>query len=1139
MKVRTRCFALASLVSSVLVLVTAEMVSCQAATIAWTNTAGGNWSVAANWDLNQVPGPSDDAVITASGTYTVTLDISPVVASVALGGSIGQQSLATGGSTLTLSNASLVDTKGILQLGGGVLNCGGPLAIVGELDWTGGRLDTNIVLTVATNGLVFVDAGGSGGTVDFSGVLTNAGTILLTNGGIRCLDFSGYGGGYGLLVNAPGGLIDLKDGSIIDLYTDGSGIGTPALLNYGTVRKSSGSDTTPIIPPFYNSGMLDAQSGTISLNGGGSGSGVFQAGAGATLAFGAGYEVDGALTGAGTDSFSQGTFALNGRLETSNAVLAGNAILAGTNGVIADQLTWTSGARIGAGSVLTVATNGSVLVDAGGSGSFVDFSGVLTNAGTIVLTNGGIRCLDFSGYGGGYGLLVNAPGGLIDLRAGSIIDYYDDASGSGTPALLNYGTLRKSSGSDTTSIRPRFYNSGTLDGQSGTISLNGGGSGSGVFQAESGATLAFGTDYEVDGTLTGAGTNSFTGGAFALNTRLSTANAVLTGNAILAGTNGVIAGQLTWNASGRIGAGSVLTVATNGSVFVDAGGSGSFVDFSGVLTNAGTIVLTNGGIRCLDYSGYGGGYGLLINAPSGLIDLRDGAIIDSYNDNSGIGTPAVLNYGTVRKSSGSDTTPINPPLTNSGTLDAQSGVIALNGSYVLTGGTLNFGINGLTNFGQITLGGAAALAGAVSANLSNGYIPLSGNSFGVLSYGSETGIFTGTNLPSADAWSVTYGPTVFTLNVLNARPTIAATTNQIVNELATLTLTNTAADPDVPAQTLTFSFAAAPNGMTLTPLGTNAAVITWTPAQTNSPSTNTVSVVVTDNGTPPLSATNTFMVVVREVNVAPVLPVIGTQTVNELTALTVTDTATESNIHSTLGYALVNPPAGMAISANGIVTWTPQQNQSPGTNLVTAIATNSNPYDLVNPHLGATNTFTAVVKEVNVAPVLPVIGTQTVNELTPLTVTNTATESNIHSTLGYVLLNPPAGMTVSTNGVITWIPQQNQSPSTNLVTTIATNSNPYDLANPHLSATNTFTIVVKAVPPPELDIALVGGQPHLTWSAIPGWRYQLWYSEALTNTSWTSVGGVLTASGDTLEFTDSATSETHARFYRVQALGPP
>ena len=114
--------------------------------------------------------------------------------------------------------------------------------------------------------------------------------------------------------------------------------------------------------------------------------------------------------------------------------------------------------------------------------------------------------------------------------------------------------------------------------------------------------------------------------------------------------------------------------------------------------------------------------------------------------------------------------------------------------------------------------------------------------------------------------------------------------------------------------------------------------------------------------------------------------------------------------------------------------------------------TNSNPYDLVNPQLSATNSFTVVVREVNVAPVLPVIADQTVNELTLLTVTNTATEREhpLHD-LGYGLVNPPAGVASSANGIITWTPGQNQSPSTNTITTVVTNSNPYDLVNPHLT----------------------------------------------------------------------------------------
>src|SRR5262249_26526897 len=156
---------------------------------------------------------------------------------------------------------------------------------------------------------------------------------------------------------------------------------------------------------------------------------------------------------------------------------------------------------------------------------------------------------------------------------------------------------------------------------------------------------------------------------------------------------------------------------------------------------------------------------------------------------------------------------------------------------------------------------------------------------------------------------------------------------------------------------------------------------------------------------------------VREPNVAPTLPVIPLQTVKELTPLTVTNTAIEPNVDGALSYLLLNAPQGMVISSSGIITWTPAQTQSPSTNLVTTLVTSTDPYDLVYPQLTAINSFIAIVKEVNVMPVLPVIQQQTVNELTPLTVTNAATEPNIHATLNYVLLNAPQGASIDANGV--------------------------------------------------------------------------------------------------------------------------
>jgi len=74
----------------VLLLITSTLLAAAFSTraddiVVWTNTAGGDWSVAENWNPNQTPGPSDTAVITNDGDYTVTLDVSATVGGLILG----------------------------------------------------------------------------------------------------------------------------------------------------------------------------------------------------------------------------------------------------------------------------------------------------------------------------------------------------------------------------------------------------------------------------------------------------------------------------------------------------------------------------------------------------------------------------------------------------------------------------------------------------------------------------------------------------------------------------------------------------------------------------------------------------------------------------------------------------------------------------------------------------------------------------------------------------------------------------------------------------------------------------------------------------------------------------------------------
>src|SRR3989475_13039999 len=93
------------------------------------------------------------------------------------------------------------------------------------------------------------------------------------------------------------------------------------------------------------------------------------------------------------------------------------------------------------------------------------------------------------------------------------------------------------------------------------------------------------------------------------------------------------------------------------------------------------------------------------------------------------------------------------------------------------------------------------------------------------------------------------------------------------------------------------------------------------------------------------------MVAVNEVNSAPVLPLQANRTINELTALTVTNTATDADLPANvLTYQLVSPPTGASISASGVITWTPNEAQGPGTATFTTIVTDNG-----TPALSATN----------------------------------------------------------------------------------------------------------------------------------------------------------------------------------------
>lgn len=93
----------------------------------------------------------------------------------------------------------------------------------------------------------------------------------------------------------------------------------------------------------------------------------------------------------------------------------------------------------------------------------------------------------------------------------------------------------------------------------------------------------------------------------------------------------------------------------------------------------------------------------------------------------------------------------------------------------------------------------------------------------------------------------------------NTAPTLEAIDNQTIGVGAMLLLTNTATDAEVPPQALTYSLLAAPTNAAIDP---NGGLLTWRPLTTQANTTNAFTVMVADNGTPGLSATRSFTVVV-------------------------------------------------------------------------------------------------------------------------------------------------------------------------------------------------------------------------------------------------------------------------------------
>jgi len=874
----------------------------------------------------------------------------------------------------------------------GTLSVGGTHAVSGTVKWTGGTISG--AMTIAANGTLNIT-----GTADhaLTGSLNNLG--LVTWAGANTIYVHNAP-----ITNAAGALFEIQNNQTLSLYN-----GSPKFNNRGTIRKTTGGGITIIGLPLINSGTLDAQSGMMAY------------------ASGSQFNSGTTFTGVGTNLVYTGTVTFNGAIPSENLEIGGAAF--GGNSSFSGLVHWTSGA-LADDSAFTIAANGELRI----TGSAIkNVTGSLTNLGLVTWSGPNDIEMHLTAR------IVNSAGALFDIQNNQSLYIYN-----GVPRFINSGTIRKSAGGGTSVISVPLNNSGALDVRSGLVAYG------------AGSQFNFGTAFTGMGTnLVYTGNVTFTGTILSENLEI--------GGASVLGTNTLV-GTVKWT-SGEIGEPAHVTIATNGTLNIIGTPDRSIRD---ILSNAGHVNWSGPSTILFVHTG------TISNLTGGTFEMQNDGALAHY---SGVST--FKNAGVLRKSAGTGATTINlSTFNNTGTVDAQTGMIRFLNSYTQTGGRLQFGLSSVTNFGQMQFAQPAPLTGTLAANLLRGFRPTTGDAFAVISYfPSYTGGFTSFDLPSEAAWqtnSSIYGANVVTLTVINVRPAIEPIPDKTTDEQVLLSFLIVGNDPDS-GSSLSYALVNPPENASI---NASSGLFSWTPTEAQGPSTNPVTVRVTDNGTPALSRTNDFTIIVREVNRRPAPVTLGSFFPNELTLFSLTTPlATDPDLPANaLRFELLDAPAGMAINTNtGTITWTPTEAQGPSLNTIVVRITDNG-----SPPLGATNSFIVHVAELNVAPTLGSISNRLLVLGDTLRFTNTATDSDIPANqLTFQLVNAPDRMDIMpATGVLSWTPQAGQSPGTNAIVVRVT-----DNGVPARSDETTFTTVV--IPVPSLTIRETGmNQIVLSWPAL-------------------------------------------------------
>ena len=470
--------------------------------------------------------------------------------------------------------------------------------------------------------------------------------------------------------------------------------------------------------------------------------------------------------------------------------------------------------------------------------------------------------------------------------------------------------------------------------------------------------------------------------------------------------------------------------------------------------------------------------------------------------------------------------------------------------------------------------------------------------------------------------------------------------NQLVIVPGTLVVTNTATDPDIPTNSLTYALTVLPPA-TGAAIDTNSGIITWTPTLAQAGTNYLFTTVVTDTNpwavnAQSLSATNSFTVTVLAaappgtpstntvppgginwlaVNVptnalaatnillfATNLPVnvwfstnvpptitnaadteLLVNATNDISVLSTNLATAPTNIVPGGIYFLgVQNPNGVAVTyglevdfrlaapnnavtnrvsissivhtniggKNGfLLTWFAPSNDlfqvqwtaslSPASWTTFTNVISYNPGAFTSPTNTQFNFFDdgsqtggfdpdrfyrLIVLQVTNTLTLPLQSNLVVNVSSAVTVTNTATDSDPGAVLTYSLVSPPAGASISANGIITWASAAPAGSATRFITHVADNG------VPSVTASNMFTVFV--APFPAITNVAVTAATNVTmqWTAPTNDQFQVQWATNLTPVvNWFTFPDILTSTDGTFNFTDT-NAPLVVKFYRLLLL---